>query len=99
MNRTLYLGPRLRHCARLNVARPDRAWGGLDHQADLAVFIIPTFQFLHWFIPNYGIVLILFAVIIKVISIPHEVEHAVDAEDAGPAADDRGQEVRTTRSR
>jgi len=33
-------------------------------------FIIPIFQFLHWFIPNYGIVLILFAFIIKVILYP-----------------------------
>jgi YidC/Oxa1 family membrane protein insertase len=33
-------------------------------------FIIPIFQFLHWFIPNYGIVLIIFAFIIKVILHP-----------------------------
>ncbi len=33
-------------------------------------FIIPIFQFLHWFIPNYGIVLIIFAFIIKVILYP-----------------------------
>jgi YidC/Oxa1 family membrane protein insertase len=33
-------------------------------------FIIPVFQFLHWFIPNYGIVLIIFALIIKVILYP-----------------------------
>jgi YidC/Oxa1 family membrane protein insertase len=33
-------------------------------------FIIPVFQFLHWFIPNYGIVLIIFAFIIKVILYP-----------------------------
>jgi YidC/Oxa1 family membrane protein insertase len=33
-------------------------------------FIIPIFKFLHWFIPNYGIVLIIFAIIIKVILYP-----------------------------
>jgi len=33
-------------------------------------FIIPIFQFLHWFIPNYGVVLIIFAFIIKVILHP-----------------------------
>lgn len=33
-------------------------------------FIIPVFQFLHWFVPNYGIVLILFSIIIKVILYP-----------------------------
>jgi YidC/Oxa1 family membrane protein insertase len=33
-------------------------------------FIIPIFQFLHWFIPNYGIVMILFAFLIKVILYP-----------------------------
>ncbi len=33
-------------------------------------FIIPVFQFLHWFIPNYGVVLIIFAFIIKVILYP-----------------------------
>ncbi len=33
-------------------------------------FIMPTLQFLHWFIPNYGIVLIIFAIIIKVILYP-----------------------------
>jgi YidC/Oxa1 family membrane protein insertase len=33
-------------------------------------FIIPVFQFLHWFIPNYGIVMILFAFLIKVILYP-----------------------------
>ncbi len=33
-------------------------------------FILPVFHFLHWFIPNYGIVLIIFAIIIKVILYP-----------------------------
>ncbi len=33
-------------------------------------FIIPIFQFLHWFIPNYGVVLIIFGFIIKVILYP-----------------------------
>jgi YidC/Oxa1 family membrane protein insertase len=33
-------------------------------------FIIPVFQFLHWIIPNYGIVLIIFAFIIKLILYP-----------------------------
>lgn len=33
-------------------------------------FIIPIFHFLHWFIPNYGVILIIFAFIIKVILYP-----------------------------
>jgi YidC/Oxa1 family membrane protein insertase len=33
-------------------------------------FIIPIFHFLHWFIPNYGVILIIFAIIIKVILYP-----------------------------
>jgi YidC/Oxa1 family membrane protein insertase len=33
-------------------------------------FIIPIFKFLHWFIPNFGIVMIIFAIIIKVILHP-----------------------------
>ncbi len=33
-------------------------------------FIIPLFQFLNWFIPNYGFVLIVFSIIIKVLLHP-----------------------------
>jgi len=33
-------------------------------------FIIPLFQFLNWFIPNYGFVLIVFSLIIKIILHP-----------------------------
>ncbi|MBI3195573.1 MAG: membrane protein insertase YidC [Ignavibacteriae bacterium] len=33
-------------------------------------FIIPLFQFLNWFIPNYGFVLIVFSIIIKILLHP-----------------------------
>ena len=55
--------------------------------------MIPLFKFLHLFIPNFGIVIIIFSLIIKIgVTSADTHEHEGDASDAGvDAVDERGE--------